>query len=65
MEKKTLTAMIEFTLQKATGPNPDKHLFEVLDYTGDRLAYVSSVDEAADSIRSLIDPDNLSNVEVI
>jgi len=63
MQRK-LTAHIEFTVQDATGPNLKELVFEVIDSDGDRLAYVSSIDEAADTIRDTIDEHGVFNVDV-
>lgn len=42
--KKTITATVKisFTFQDATGPNPTKLPYELLDNTGLRFAYVHS-----------------------
>jgi len=50
-----LTATAIFIVKDATGPNHDGLELEVIDPEGDRLAYVESLDAAADLIGNLTD----------
>lgn len=58
-------ATVAFTVQPAQGPNRDGHSLEVLDDHGDRLAYVSSIDDAAEEMKQVVDPAGLYDTRVL
>ena len=53
--KITATTVATFTVQPATGPNPNKLGLEIIDSDGDRVAYASSVRHAKEIIRECVE----------
>lgn len=63
--RRRITAVIPFIMRSATGPNPDNKEFELLDSDGDRMAYVSSIQESREAIRDVITDAIGGTLEVI
>lgn len=60
-----LSYVAVFTMQIATGPNPQNRTFEVVDENDDRLSYVNSIQEAATDIANCLDPHDVVPHKVV